>query len=100
MLSHLHSSQIKRLEEQACADLEQMPDMPFDFACLGKLAWIESQKADAHPETGLGYQHCSTPRGLDQDLLFQGLHRPSVKDSPCLEGFAAELQGGMTEDSH
>lgn len=68
MPSHLHSSQVERLKKQACANLEQTPDMPFDFACCGKLPWIESQKVDARPETGLGYQHCSTPRGPSADL--------------------------------
>lgn len=87
---------MERPEEQACANLEQTPDTPFDFACVGKLPWIESLKADAHLEAGLGYQHCSTPRGPNADL---GLHRPLVKDSPCPGGFAAELQDRMSEDS-
>lgn len=67
MQGHLHSSQ-ERLEKQACDDLEQMSDTPFDTACLGKLPWIKSQKADVHLEAGLGYQHCSTPRGPNADL--------------------------------
>ena len=68
MPSHLHSSQTGRLEEQPCADLEQMPDTPFDFACLGKLPQTESRQVDTHLEAGFGYQHCSTPRGPNADL--------------------------------
>lgn len=96
MQSYLHSNQTERLEEQACANLEHTPDTPFNFACVGKLPWIESLKADDHLEAVLGYQHCSTPRGLNADM---GLHRPFVKDSPCPEGFAAVPQDRMSEDS-